>query len=840
MARTKQTARKSSGGKAPRAIPMPQPPQQAQQQLYRAPPPAARAVAREFDYDSAKEICEHISESSQDSTDQIRFSVKSFGEILSDLCVKENPPCEAIVTSLTIDAKAIPHQDEFATADFVFLVEVLKGKAWVSVPLLTVELAVESFSAFPLGDGEKEKEKDKEKQKEDSKVRRGRSKVKDTESGKEEEEEGKEEKEKKEIGAHLYASKGYYHLAVRGTDCGVSKWEVRISTSCPFSSQRKNSFNFGICEAVSTNLRALVAQTSREDELLLKVEPALASEEYIVTPDSGDTEKTVYAEAIARCPPTGYLHVSWTPKLGADQEEEAEVEKEKQPLVVTATQEALWSIGEGLVSGEIMFQLQILHGSRALFEIELPESPPVRITNVIGNAIKKWEVVHKSPKDSIDFDESSSSSSSSSSIASGGPSSRRRLRVHHQYGAEGEYNLTLVCETDLKGVDEKAEEGEEESKKDKTPHTTGHAHIPCFQLSGVERETGYISIEARTNVEVQERSRFGCTRVDNTEITGSLRSRAANAILHSYKFLTPNYGIHMAVTRHDDVEVLVATIDEAWMVITAADGGNQVSRHLNRLHLLVRNTHTQFLRVTLPPGANVWSTMVKGRVVKPARDKSQRLMVPLEKAGGASDAAFGVQVVYTTTPGGSMQGRGSLEFTVPQFDLPMNSFCLTVFLPKSFEYGEFYGDLKEVKYLSRTKSNILQREDDANRQRTDQPNFEENFEMLPQQSNVRYNVQQQQQPQLSNVMSMPVAKSSTRGVRPIQTTALEVGKPFYFERLLVDGEQFHLSVPFREVKKSYFQQRRINTFSSSIFYVFVIIMLVLIWYFLNDLWSLFF
>ena len=66
------------------------------------------------------------------------------------------------------------------------------------------------------------------------------------------------------------------------------------------------------------------------------------------------------------------------------------------------------------------------------------------------------------------------------------------------------------------------------------------------------------------------------------QVPYTLRDMASNALLHSYKFLTPNYGLTMAVTRHDDVEVLVATIDEAWMTVTVADGGEGVSRHLNR------------------------------------------------------------------------------------------------------------------------------------------------------------------------------------------------------------------------------------------------------------------
>ena len=692
MARTKQTARKSTGGKAPRKEVSTLAARNSMAK-YSAPPPTMNrqqappklmsegSGCPDFDPRNVREVCEYLNEGTNSDT-HVKFDIAAFGRVLEDLGSQTRPPKDAVVKSIHIDARAKPGEDEHATLTFTFVVEVMRVKEWVSVALLTEDVAVESVLITPKEHDERDTS--------------GKSRGSGSETV--------------GTGAHVVVDQSHYYLVARGTECGYDEWTVQIRANCAFSNQRNNSFCFGLAQAVSTRLRVLVAQRSKEDELVVKVEPAVVTEVFILTPEKEDEDQTTYAEAVAKCPPTNYVNVSWAPKL---EEEEVdpndEVQKERQPVVVTASQEALWSIGEGLLVGDIDFNLQIMHGPRAMFEIELLD-PALRINNVTGSAIKRWEVVSKAGTAAGGTDEklgSSSSASSSSSL------SRRRLRVYHQYGAEGSYILKVSCESDLKAPSETdLIERELEVGGKNEPYTTGLASIPCLQMIGIERETGFISIEARTNVEVQELNRFGCTRVDSGEVPEDLRARAENALLHSYKFLTPSYGIDMAVTRHDDVEVLVATIDEAFLTITVADAGSLTSRHLNRIQLLVRNTQTQFLRVTLPPNANVWSTMVKGRAVKPARDSMQRLMVPLEKAGaGGADAAFAVQIVFATTPKTLMQGRGEMSFILPQFDLPINSFFLSVFLPNNFNYGEFRGDLKEVQYFSRGKSPILQADD---------------------------------------------------------------------------------------------------------------------------------
>lgn len=54
----------------------------------------------------------------------------------------------------------------------------------------------------------------------------------------------------------------------------------------------------------------------------------------------------------------------------------------------------------------------------------------------------------------------------------------------------------------------------------------------------------------------------------------------------------------------------------------------------------LRNNDRQYLRVRLPPDAEVWTTTVGAKPVKPARDESNQLILPTPK----SENAFVVEV----------------------------------------------------------------------------------------------------------------------------------------------------------------------------------------------------
>lgn len=67
----------------------------------------------------------------------------------------------------------------------------------------------------------------------------------------------------------------------------------------------------------------------------------------------------------------------------------------------------------------------------------------------------------------------------------------------------------------------------------------------------VSRETGYIAVETRTNVEVNELKSDELSVVDIREVPDALNSMALNPLLLAYKFVCtdPSYSI-AALTHH--------------------------------------------------------------------------------------------------------------------------------------------------------------------------------------------------------------------------------------------------------------------------------------------------
>jgi hypothetical protein len=82
------------------------------------------------------------------------------------------------------------------------------------------------------------------------------------------------------------------------------------------------------------------------------------------------------------------------------------------------------------------------------------------------------------------------------------------------------------------------------------------------------------------------------------------------------------------VARYDQQAVLMANVEEArYQVLMSTDG-----KELVQARYAVRNNQRNFVKVTLPPGAAVWSVTLAGRPVRPGQSPDGSLLLPLEKS----------------------------------------------------------------------------------------------------------------------------------------------------------------------------------------------------------------
>ncbi len=222
----------------------------------------------------------------------------------------------------------------------------------------------------------------------------------------------------------------------------------------------------------------------------------------------------------------------------------------------------------------------------------------------------------------------------------------------------------------------------------------GPFEVPRLTLRDAEREQGYLALESRTNIEISEQQASGIDSIDVRDLPRTVWALCQGPPLMAYKYLEPSYGLTVSVTRHREVEVLVATVDRAFCQSVLVEEGQMETQ----LRLEVRNNQKQFLRLALPHNAVLWGAFVAGRPVKPAMDHEQhRTLIALEKSSSSdgTDRAFLVEVVYISKLE-RMGKKGELQLFLPAIDMPINHLFFRIFLPDSHKYSHFESSLNPL------------------------------------------------------------------------------------------------------------------------------------------------
>ncbi|HMD39864.1 MAG TPA: hypothetical protein VKH15_11315, partial [Candidatus Acidoferrum sp.] len=99
----------------------------------------------------------------------------------------------------------------------------------------------------------------------------------------------------------------------------------------------------------------------------------------------------------------------------------------------------------------------------------------------------------------------------------------------------------------------------------------------------------------------------------------------------------------------------------------------------------VRNNQRNFLKVTLPAGATLWSASLAGKPVRPGQAPDGGVLLPLEKAHAGEEAPeFAVELVYVAR-GTAWNDKGQFKLALPALDLPVSRTGLLVYHPPLFK-----------------------------------------------------------------------------------------------------------------------------------------------------------
>ena len=216
------------------------------------------------------------------------------------------------------------------------------------------------------------------------------------------------------------------------------------------------------------------------------------------------------------------------------------------------------------------------------------------------------------------------------------------------------------------------------------PHE-GSIDVPLLRLTGTERDSGGLAVDVLGAGEIKEESvkTQGLERVDASDLGDLIANRQSPALI-AFRIRPGDEktqrSLHIDVARYAQQAVLMANIEEArYRVLLTKDGKTLVeSRYA------VRNNQRNFVKVTLPQGATLWSAMLGGKPVRPGSAPDGGLLLPLSKAHAGDDAsAFALEIVYVL-PGAAWPDKGHLKLALPALDLPVSHTGLQVFYPPVF------------------------------------------------------------------------------------------------------------------------------------------------------------
>src|SRR6478736_9370876 len=317
------------------------------------------------------------------------------------------------------------------------------------------------------------------------------------------------------------------------------------------------------------------------------------------------------------------------------------------PLRQRGSLTQLTSLGEDATSLYAEVNLEVTQGAAKEARIQLPEN--ITINQVSGAMVADWEV--KSGELVVTFLEP----------------------------VEQSARFTITGET-------------------KTPRD-GHIEISLLRLLNTERDTGGVAVEVLGAGEIKDLKTQGLENADATELGDYFAARQSPSMA-AFHFRSSDAkaprSLAVDIARYAQQAVLVANIEEArYRVLVSKEG-----KSLVQAQYAIRNNQKNFLKITLPSGASIWSASVNGKPVRPGESKDGSLLLPLEKSRAGEEApAFVLEVFYLVRQP-AWTDKGKTQLALPAVDLPISRTGLLLYHPPLFKLAPEAGAFRIEAYES--------------------------------------------------------------------------------------------------------------------------------------------
>jgi len=335
----------------------------------------------------------------------------------------------------------------------------------------------------------------------------------------------------------------------------------------------------------------------------------------------------------ALLPPTAWVTMAWNP-LAPD--------RAKGPAQVYAVVDHLLSVEEDAVRVQSRVSLDVLQNT--INEVVLAPPAGFAVLDVRGEAVKDW-AERTAPA---------------------------RLAVALKSARKGNVDLFVTLERVLPG--EKS--------------TTTFSGLTVL---GAQRQRGHLGVELRSDVELPAPAATGLEPKDPfRELPPDLVARS-HRLVYGYKHVGGPFTLALSLSRHATVNVPLTFVDRVEGTTVVRPDGKRV----HRATYWVQSSARQFLGLSLPPRAALWSVFVDNAPVKPVAGPDQKTLIPLIRASRRPGGLFPVEIVlYEEKHRLAPLGRERIRFPLP--DLLVNRLQWSVVVPpdQRFRYlGREFEDL---------------------------------------------------------------------------------------------------------------------------------------------------
>ena len=231
----------------------------------------------------------------------------------------------------------------------------------------------------------------------------------------------------------------------------------------------------------------------------------------------------------------------------------------------------------------------------------------------------------------------------------------------------------------------------------------GQIDIPLLRLLNTERDTGGVAVEVLGAGEINKFKTEGLENADATDLAEIVSSRQSTS-LSAFRFRSGDAkttrSLTVNVARYTPQAVLMANVAEARYNVLITNEG----KLLVQARYAVRNNQRNFLKITLPQGATLWSASLAGKPVRPGQSPDGSVLLPLEKAHAGEDSPeFAVELVYISK-GTAWNDKGQFKLALPALDLPVSRTGLLVYHPPLFRVSPEPGSFRTETYAEPTST----------------------------------------------------------------------------------------------------------------------------------------